>query len=343
MSYQTWIKGTDLRIWADKLEARQKLPALVRRLIHTTIEKPMLTQFPADEGTQRRGWDGIAKIETGNAWVPDGDSVWEMGADQKPEAKADADYAKRTADPGAIDIRNTTFVFVTPRKWEGKTKWCEGRKAEGKWRDVRVCDCDDLEQWLETAPAVDAWLARILGKLPVGVEDITNYWEALSSTSDPPLPAAAFFAGREKCKADLASALGGAPAEIPVNALSLQELRDFIAAAIASEADEIADASASRMLVVRNADAWRQLAATKNRLVLIAGDELPLHRALIAEAVNGNHHVITQTPYTYLRSEIGVRLPRADRWEIQKAMQTAGFAEQRSERIAREAGGCTSI
>jgi hypothetical protein len=343
MSYQTWIKGADLRIWADKLEARQKLPALVRRLIHATTENPTLTQFPAEEGIQRRGWDGVAKVTTGNAWVPTGDTVWEMGVDQDPKTKADGDYAKRTADPSAIDMANTTFVFVTPRKWEGKTKWCEDRKAEGKWRDVRVWDCDDLEQWLETAPAGDAWLARILGKLPVGVEDITNYWEALSSTSDPPLPAAAFLAGREKCKADLASALGGAPAEIPVSALSLQELRDFIAATIASEANEIADASTARMLVVRSADAWRQLAATKNRLVLIAGDELPLDRALIAEAVKGGHHVITQTPYTYLRSGIGVRLPRADRWEMQKAMQTAGFAEQRSERIAREAGGCTSI
>jgi hypothetical protein len=343
MSYQTWIKGTDLQIWADKLEARQKLPALVRRLIHATIEKPMLTQFPADEGTQRRGWDGITKIETGNAWVPDGDSVWEMGADKKPEAKANADYAKRTADSGAIDIPNTTFVFVTPRKWEGKTKWCEDRKAEGKWRDVRVFDCDDLEQWLETAPAVDAWLARMLGKLPVGVEDITSYWEALSSTSDPSLPPAVFLAGREKCKADLAAALGGAPAEIPVSALSLQELRDFIAAVIASEAGEIANAAVARMIIVRDADGWRQLAGTKNRLILIAGDELPLDRALIAEAVNGGHCVISLTPYTYVRSGIGVRLPRADRWEMQKAMQAAGFDEQRSERIAREAGGCTSI
>lgn len=55
MGYSTWCKGKDMRTWADSLEARQKLPALVRRLIHATVENPKLVQFPADEGTQRRG------------------------------------------------------------------------------------------------------------------------------------------------------------------------------------------------------------------------------------------------------------------------------------------------
>lgn len=59
MSYSAWSKGKDLRVWADTLEARQKLPALVRRLIHATVENPKLVQFPADEGIQRRGWDGV--------------------------------------------------------------------------------------------------------------------------------------------------------------------------------------------------------------------------------------------------------------------------------------------
>jgi len=54
-------KASDLRVWADALQARQKLPALVRRLIHGTIEKPTLVQFPADEGVQRRGWDGFCR------------------------------------------------------------------------------------------------------------------------------------------------------------------------------------------------------------------------------------------------------------------------------------------
>ncbi len=65
MTYTTWNKAKDLRIWSDTLEARQKLPALVRKLIHATVEKPKLVQFPADEGIQRRGWDGVLEVDHG--------------------------------------------------------------------------------------------------------------------------------------------------------------------------------------------------------------------------------------------------------------------------------------
>jgi transcriptional regulator with XRE-family HTH domain len=44
LSYSTWCKAKDLIAWADTLEAQQKLPALVRRLIHGTIENPTLSQ-----------------------------------------------------------------------------------------------------------------------------------------------------------------------------------------------------------------------------------------------------------------------------------------------------------
>jgi hypothetical protein len=343
MSYQTWTKGNDLRAWADTLQSRQKLPALIRRLIHATVEKPTLTQFPADEGVQRRGWDGVVQVLAGNAWVPSGTSVWEMGVDQNPNAKAEDDYTKRTAKPGNVDPANTTFVFITPRKWEGKIKWCDEKRAENKWRDVIVWDCDDLEQWLETAPPADAWLTRMLGKLPVGVRDLSSYWVALSATSDPPLTPAIFLAGRNKAKENLLSALAGPAAEIPVSALSLQELRDFIAAIIADGDEYSVDAAAARALIVENRDAWNQVTATKNQLILIPDEQLPLDKTMIADAVNRGHHVITQVAYTYLRSSVGVRLPRADRSELQKAMEATGFGEERSQRLAREAGGCVSV
>jgi hypothetical protein len=50
---------------------------------------------------------------------------------------------------GAVDPAMTTFVFVTPRRWNAKTKWLKTRRAEKFWRDVRVLDVDDLEAWLE--------------------------------------------------------------------------------------------------------------------------------------------------------------------------------------------------
>ncbi len=216
MSYSAWSKGKDLRVWADTLEARQKLPALVRRLIHATVENPKLVQFPADEGIQRRGWDGVLETECGNAWIPAGKSVWEMGTDQNSLQKAEGDYARRTENPGAIGTRETAFVFVTPRKWEGKTAWRDEKCAKKKWLEVLVWDCDDLEQWIETAPGVDAWFACLLGKRPTGVRDLSNYWHSLAATSTPPLTPAVFLAGRTKAAKDLREGIAGSAAEIAV-------------------------------------------------------------------------------------------------------------------------------
>jgi hypothetical protein len=266
-----------------------------------------------------------------------------MGADQNPKIKADADYTKRTGTPGNLNIATSTFIFVTPRKWEGKTKWRDKKKSDGKWLDVAVWDCDDLEQWLEVAPSVDAWLARMLGKVPVGVRDISSYWENLAATSDPSLTQAVFVAGRQKTVDDLYRALSGAPNEITVSAMSLQELRDFVAAIVSSPDDGSTFNTTARAVIVENRDAWDQLAANNYRLVLIPGDRLTLEKPMVAEAVSKGHHVITQSDYTYFRDGLEIRLPRADRWELEKALEAAGFKEEQSHRLAREAGGCLSI
>ena len=343
MNYTVWSKAKDLQTWALSLEARQKLPALVRKLIHATVDNPRLIQFPADEGTQRRGWDGVLEVETGNAWIPNGKSVWEMGTDQNPETKANGDYTKRTDNPGAIKTQETTFVFVTPRKWEGKTKWLTEKRAENKCLNVLVWDCDDLEQWLETAPAVDAWLARLLGKLPAGVRDLSSYWQNLAATSDPLMTREVFIAGRTEAEKNLREALAGPPNEIVVSALSLSELRDFASAVFNERDEETENASTARALVVETAEAWNQLSTSKNRLLLIPSDQLPLEKPMVAEAVKAGHHVITQRSYTVIRGSSGIRLPRADRWELQKTLEGAGFSEESANRFAREAGGCLSV
>lgn len=109
-----------------------------------------------------------------------------MGTSANPLEKANGDYTSRTASPSA-NREETSFVFVTPRKWDGKRAWVDSKRSERKWLNVIAWDCDDLEQWLENAPAVDAWMSRLLGKVPSGVRDLITCWESLATTSDPPM------------------------------------------------------------------------------------------------------------------------------------------------------------
>jgi hypothetical protein len=48
-----------------------------------------------------------------------------MGTGDEPRGKADDDYQKRSAEPLWVKPEETTFVFVTPRSWPGKTAHIE--------------------------------------------------------------------------------------------------------------------------------------------------------------------------------------------------------------------------
>src|SRR5437588_12989515 len=101
----TFVDGSDLNEWAKRREAQAVLPQLVRRLVHGTLPPPGLTRvgFPAGEGVQLGGWDGIVVAEGGNAYVPNGVSAWELRTDRDITPKADKDYTKRWHDQRGID------------------------------------------------------------------------------------------------------------------------------------------------------------------------------------------------------------------------------------------------
>ena len=346
MSYTTLIRAIHLQERAGTLVVRQKLPALVRRLIHATVDNPTLTRFPADEGIDRRGYDGMAVNAVGNAWVPTGESVWELGADLKPKEKANEEYTKRTTKPGGIKPSETVFVFVTPRKWEGKADWCDARLSETVWKDVVVLDSADLEEWLEHAPAVDLWLARLLNIIPpAGLRDPLGRWNDLATISVPPLTPEIFLCSRQKMVSALRKVFLGPPQEFAVATTSPQELADFACAVLEADDEETQDATTARTLVVNNMEAWSQLVAIRScRLFLIPGDQLEVDRRMVAEAVNAGHSVLTARPYTHLRADTPMpRLPRVPPHELQQALEGAGFASARAARLAQASAGCLVV
>src|SRR6266545_4725346 len=177
--------STDLIQWADRLDCRARLPELVRRLVHATASQLdlQLVDFPACEGIQRPGVDGRVKSRSSYPFIPAGPSVWEIGTDQRVQAKADKDYRKRTdSAPIGVEPSRTTYVFVTPRRWSGRNEWAAARSAEGVW--------------VELAPAAAAWLSRVLG-LPADAMSLEDYWSEWSARTLPPTAEAVIRAGRD--------------------------------------------------------------------------------------------------------------------------------------------------
>ena len=53
------VKAREIGDWAGRIESRQELGALVRRLVNSTGRDLSKVDFPAHDDAERRGWDGM--------------------------------------------------------------------------------------------------------------------------------------------------------------------------------------------------------------------------------------------------------------------------------------------
>ena len=337
--HRNWVTSLKLEQWAVSLSARALLPQLLRRLVHATLESTAIrrAQFPSGEGVQRPDEDGLTETSSGNAKVPVGSAAWEIGCDKGIKGKAEDDFAKRT--PNA----QTTFVFVTPRKWTKKQDWCDEKRKLGLWSDVLTYDSADLEEWLELAPAVDIWLAHEIGLKPPGVCDLATHWKNLAASLRLPLTPSFALTDRKEAATKFREWLRGTPSALAVEAPSPAEVVDFIAGWAASlDAPEQA-AVASRAIIVEEREAWRALAASGSRLLLIAGPQLELEAELVSEAVRQNHHVVVFASRHRRLQGTTLTLRRMFQSNLNDALRAAGANGADAQRIAREAGGSFTI
>ena len=334
-----WVTAQDLRLWAGRLDCEGTLSELVRRLVHATIDAPERVAFPSGESVQTGGWDGIVHTPSGNEYVPEGWSGWELSKRGDITTKADDDYNKRTADPEHLDRAKTVFVFVTPRRWDAKENWVAAKKATGAWADVRAYDADDLEQWLERAPAVGAWLARILRKYPAGVLSIDDYWAEYTLATNPRFTAGILLAGRQQDAERSRQWLQQGAGTLFVAADSPREGLAIIAASIDGLDPEDQARLRSRFLLAEDATVLRELIATADKLII---GWLATDTASVGLAVHQGHRVIVPIREEQERGEtIGAARPDPD--ALITALQSAGIDEERAKVLVREAGHSITI
>lgn len=337
-----WVTARELEAWADTLDARSTLPQLIRRLVRATGKDLTKVEFPAGEQVQRPGWDGVVEAGGQDVFVPMGASGWEFGVDRNPKSKADDDFAKRTKDPLGLSRTNTTFVFITPRKWQQKENWRQERTEAKTWKDVRVYDSASLEEWLEQAPAVDAWLAGILGIRPKGLTLLDEHWANLEELTDPSLKPEVFLASREEQVEELGKWLDAGTGALMIESRSPSEAIDFVVAF--SRDPERIEPLASRALIVEDPDAWRTTASiVSGGLLLIAHPTLRLDPEWVADAVRRGHQVLLTSIAAQRDHVHTLKLPRAYRNELEQALVASGLEETKAERRAREAGGSVTV
>jgi len=331
--------GTDIAQWGATRASQDRLPEMLRRLVFATTETPSYVDFPSGDAVQLDGWDGVVELNEDHHAIPRGLSVWEVGTSKSPKTKADDDYDKRSASPpdtarGPIVQAEATFVFVTPRRWRGKEKWAKARRDEEIWRDVRVIDADDLEAWLQQAPATHVWSSRLIGLLPAGTDDVETAWADWAEATSPPTLPALMLAGRAIAKSALTSWLASGRGTFTVVAESPVDALAFMGASVMSLPDQERTQILARAVVVSNADAFGQLASSTESLVLVvayaAGNE-------IQRATRSGHRVLLPTgPVPGVEpSPSHILVPRVNRGEAETTLRAMGVPADR----ARQLGG----
>lgn len=331
MLFETLANATDLEVWSNRLDARGILPKLLLRLTYATTEGIEHIEFPSEEATQLGGWDGIVKVTTGNEFIPDGQSGWEIGTNRDIKGKADSDYEKRKADPLGLVPTETTFVFVTPRRWGGKDKWVKARRAEGFWSDVRAYDADDLAVWLESAPGVHLWLSILIGKHPEGATDISNFWDDWADVTEPRISAELVVSGRQDEVDSIFSWLRTDPSSLAVQADSREEALAFFAAALERLPLAERESYLARSILVEDIASWRHLTTSGQPLILI-----PLfdEREFVTRAVKQGHHVLISIGRDEPNSSATVTIPRLKRDHAKQALVAMGLSDEKADDLA---------
>ena len=332
------IKARQIEDWASQIDARSHLPVFLRMLVHSTGNDLRQVDFPGYDNAQRKGPDGFVEAGAATPWIPEGKSYWEFGTDKKPATKAKNVYSARLTSVDTSERANSTFVFVTPRNWPGKTAWEKQKNEAGDWKAVRALDASDLEQWLEQSVPAQIWLAEQLN-LPVpGCETLERAWRRWASASEPHLtpeifaPAVAAHRGTFKTwlnkPSDRPLVIAADSRDEALAFLAClfddEELRQFkeLAAVFTSPATlrTLLESSVPFIPVVHSEDAERELVGACRRL-----------------------HCIFFRPRNLVDTEADVVLDLLSYDTFEKALTAMGIEKDDVDRLARESGRSPTI
>lgn len=335
-----WIRADDLVRWAEtSVASRTALSELVSSLVRASSPSPRSFRFPTVDSAQLPGYDGSLESEGAPPYIPAGASVWEFSTESGPLGKANRDYEARKKEPRAAVPNETTFIFVTPRKWPDADKWIKERNDEGFWKSVRVIDGVDLEAWLEMNPAVAARVARsLLPLMPThGARSTEEFWDEYSSRFEPPLAEAVLLAGRAEQSRLLLQQFQEMAHSHLWQADSLEEVVAFAVATIRHADSEERKYLEARTLVLDTKQAAQQLANRSDLVFLVRAGALDLAGLL------GRRSPLV-VPIGRDQSSSGANVLKRPHFdELAESLKTMGLPEKRAEHLARACGRSVTI
>jgi hypothetical protein len=317
MTPATLVNASDLDDWADTKEAESLLPELIRQLTYATRKEtePQYIAFRTGAGVNLSGWDGIVVADNNNDYIPRGSSGWEVSKRTDIRTKANEDYDDRKDDPDRIDPSESTFIFVTPRRWSEKDSWVDEKNDEDNWQQVRAYDADDIHGWLTQCPVVHFWFSQHLGKHPNGVKDLKTFWNDWSQLTDPPTAPELILSGREQVVEHIHRWLESDSPRILLKADTKKEAIAVFSASILQLDCNDKNSFFATSTLVYNSDSWSQLTHSQHPLILIPCYEFEEE---ISRAEQYDHRIVIPLDRNGRSGSDVVDLPRLDRGLVEE-------------------------
>jgi addiction module HigA family antidote len=336
------IKANDIEGWVShNIPARSRLAVFLRTLVHSTGSGLTKVDFPGNDDAERPGWDGFVEASEGTPWVPGGRSGWEFGTNDDPRAKADGDFDKSVKAFDKKERAETTFAFVTPRRWAGKVAWVAAKKATGLWKDVRAYDASDLEQWLEQSLPAQAWFANERHIPAQHVRSLDKCWADWANVSAPPLTGTLFSSAIEATKRTMLSHLSK-PIKGPIliAADSTEESLAFLAQMLSEHGGEELASYRDRILVFDKPGVLPRLAAGAQTFIpVVFTREVERELAPYAKSM----HSIVVYPRNAATTEPDIVLEPANYETFNKALEEMGKDRDETSRLANASGRSLTV
>lgn len=328
-----------IEVWGSGIDARAKLPVLVRTLVHSTGKGLTHVDFPGNDASQSPGWDGLVEANVATAWVPLGRSGWELGCEKNPRQKATDDYKKRTSCTDHSERQGSAFMFVTPQRWQGKDSWVEERRAEKQWGDVRAYDASDLEQWLAQSISGQLWFADATDQRTNGLKSLVQCWHCWQANSKFPLGPCLFDGAISRSRNAVERWLrGGADTKLSIAADSNGEALAFLYALF--ESNQTPDSEGEKVVVFEQPELLPRLLQPGADLIPVITSR-ELERDLTPHLAHCKPIIIRNSQPPNVDHDIV--LEPLDYGAFRSALESLGWEHDHIERYRRECGGSLTV
>lgn len=339
------VTTAHLEQWANRVDSRHMSGELMRRLIHANLPMSSISmiRFLANEATQLSGWDGVLSCSSQSPWVPDGNSVWEIGVGANDRAKVKSDFQKRK-DVELPDcwVRNeTTYVAVSFRKFDNKVDFETELKGLADWKNVVIIDGSTMEEWIENFYSVQAWLndERVIPY--VSIESLSGFWQRWVEKTDPEITEALLLYARDEQGRQFLEQFSEEDAYFTVQSDSPEESLAFSYAVISANPEKEEQLNnLSKCVVVNNVQDARKLAPQEPHVVFLVNNAISEVRSL---AKYGHKVIVANGRRIPKKTPAEIELKRLLSRDFSEALQKIGLSKEDAEKDSRACGASVGI